>query len=169
MITRSFFICVSILMHAVYGFSQTGELKGLLFDQTTKEGFAAVATVWFPGLKKGTLSDNKGSFFIEEVPTGTHQLKIECIGYRDTVMQVEIQPCRTTALIVNFPIGCHFRSHKGNKCPYCHKSDKAIPIVYGLPSKRMMMLAEKNKMKLAGCQITGCDPKWYCTRDEKEF
>lgn len=158
-----------MLAGTVAGFSQSGEVRGLLFDKTTGNGFASVATIWFPALEKGTSSDMNGNFLIEEVPVGTHQLKIKCIGYRDTVMQVEIQPCLTTTITVNFPIGCHFRNQNGNVCPYCHKNDVAIPIIYGFPSKRMMVLSKKNKLKLAGCQTTGCDPQWYCRKDEREF
>lgn len=169
MIKRSILVCALGLASIVAGFGQGGGIRGVLFDKTTGKGFAAIATIWFPALEKGTSSDMNGNFLIEKVPAGTYQLKIECIGYRDTSMQVEIQPYRTTTLMVNFPIGCHFRNQKGNTCPYCHKSNEAIPIIYGFPSKRMMLLAEKNKLKLAGCQITGCDPQWYCRRDKREF
>ncbi|WP_197070418.1 carboxypeptidase regulatory-like domain-containing protein [Hymenobacter sp. DG25B] len=157
-------------MKITCGFSQTGTLKGRLFNQVEHKGFAGRATVWFPDLGIGTTTDSTGFFAIDEVPIGTHRLKIECIGYRDTtITQVDIPPCQITALNINFPIGCHVLNHRGKTCPVCMKEDQVIPIVYGLPSKRMMERAKNNKIKLAGCQITGCDPQWYCKRDEREF
>jgi hypothetical protein len=59
--------------------------------------------------------------------------------------------------------------------PSCHvcKSKEVIPIVYGLPSPRLIKDAKKGKFFLGGCVVTGNDPNWYCTncgtkwRDER--
>lgn len=54
-------------------------------------------------------------------------------------------------------------------CPVCKKQDQVIPIIYGLPNKRLLRDARKGRVKLGGCEISENAPKWYCKRDKKEF
>ncbi|WP_231403184.1 carboxypeptidase-like regulatory domain-containing protein [Hymenobacter guriensis] len=151
-------------------FAQTGSLQGMLFNRITKQGFSASAQIWFPDLDLGTLSEPDGSFKIYNIPIGVYRLNIKSIGFRDTtIMQVKITSGQATSVNINFPIGCHFNNQKGNECPYCKKQDATIPIVYGFPSNRVMQRAKHNKLKLGGCVTTGCDPHWYCKRDERDF
>jgi hypothetical protein len=54
-------------------------------------------------------------------------------------------------------------------CPNGNHSDNLIPIVYGLPGKKSRRKSENGKIKLDGCIVTGCDPKWYCKQHDLEF
>ena len=54
-------------------------------------------------------------------------------------------------------------------CPVCNKKDEVIPVIYGMPGEKLMRKAEKGKVKLGGCVISGGDRKWYCKRDETWF
>lgn len=50
----------------------------------------AFATVMIEGLKLGVLTDNNGSFHIENVPQGKHNVVVSFIGYRTLFKTVEI-------------------------------------------------------------------------------
>jgi hypothetical protein len=52
-------------------------------------------------------------------------------------------------------------------CPYCREKDEVIPILYGFPSDRGFMRAERGEVYLGG-YIVG-PASYYCKRDDKEF
>lgn len=54
-------------------------------------------------------------------------------------------------------------------CPNCQRKKDVIPIVYGFPMPSTMEKAEKGKIHLGGCCVTGDDPQWYCSECKKEF
>ena len=151
-----------------FGFSQTGSIKGQLHDTIENKGFG-YALVIINDLNKGAQADQNGNFKIEKIPIGKYSIKISNLGNLDKeIQEVEVYKDSTTILNINYPPFCkYYNSNK--ECPICKKEDKVIPIIYGLPSNKMAKKAEKGKMILAGCEITGCDPNWYCKRDEIEF
>jgi hypothetical protein len=59
-------------------------------------------------------------------------------------------------------------SETADKCPNCGSAN-VIRIIYGLPTAEAGSLAEKGKIKLGGCCITGNDPTHYCTDCKCEF
>jgi len=70
----------------------------------------------------------------------------------------------------------HLRGHKPAKrggrngcpvCPYCREKDEVIPILYGFPSDRAFLKAERGEVYLGG-NITG-PTAYYCKRDDREF
>lgn len=58
---------------------------------------------------------------------------------------------------------CNYDS-SSRTCPVCQRSDKVIEIVYGLPMPPL-----RKDVYYAGCEVTCCDPKYYCSRDKKKF
>jgi len=59
--------------------------------------------------------------------------------------------------------------YKTKVCPLCHKSDHVVPYVYGKPSSRLIKMAAKSEIKLAGCSLSNTSPKFYCQTDKLEF
>ncbi len=57
------------------------------------------------------------------------------------------------------------------RTPACLNShtDHVIPIFYGLPSAKVMAKAKAGKLYLGGCQLTGCDPYYYCLTHKREL
>jgi hypothetical protein len=53
-------------------------------------------------------------------------------------------------------------------CPICLHSKYLIPVVYGMPSKKQFMLAQKGKIQLGGCNYN-IGKKYYCKKDAFEF
>jgi hypothetical protein len=50
-------------------------------------------------------------------------------------------------------------------CPVCKSGDKVLDIVYGLPVPPL----RKDVYYDGYCEVTCCDPKYYCLRDKKKF
>lgn len=53
-------------------------------------------------------------------------------------------------------------------CPKCG-SKEVVRIVYGLPSPELMEEANRGKVALGGCCISGNDPQWHCNGCEHEW
>ena len=72
--------------------SQTTVLKGIIFDNQTKETLAG-AVVTANGQK--VYSDLDGNFSINNLCDGKCQLKISLISYEDQVLEVDLQNTKT--------------------------------------------------------------------------
>jgi iron complex outermembrane receptor protein len=68
-------------------FAQTAAITGKV---TGKANPLAYASVGIPRLGLGTLTNRMGIFEIKNIPYGTYQLKISCIGYATSVIKVNI-------------------------------------------------------------------------------
>ena len=53
-------------------------------------------------------------------------------------------------------------------CPNC-KSNKVVPIAYGLPGFEMREEAIKGKIHLGGCMIEDDSPDFHCNECEHEW
>lgn len=49
-------------------------------------------------------------------------------------------------------------------CPACQRGDMVFDIIYGLPVPPL-----RKDAYYAGCEVTCCDPKFYCSRDDEKF
>ena len=150
------------------GFSQTGTIKGRIHDNVENQALP-FANVFLVDKNIGASSDINGYFIIDNIPIGTYDFQIRYVGYPDSVIQNLIVTKDTIInLNINYPPPCQYNKNETN-CPICHKHDKVIPILYGLPSKKLMRQANKGKAFLGGCVISYCEPNWYCKRDKKRF
>ena len=52
-------------------------------------------------------------------------------------------------------------------CPYCHETDEVIPILYGFPTDKAFLLADRGEIYLGGLDISPYN--YYCKRDDREF
>lgn len=157
---------------SLVGLGQNGTLKGIIKDGLSSENSPGISIELLRKLDKkfiaGTVSDSIGKFQIKNIPSGVYDLKFSQIGFNEyTLSDVKISPDSTTFLDIRFP--CPFGEVKSKKeCPLGHK-DEIMKIVYGLPSKKTLKKAEKGKIKLGGCIVTGCDPIWYCKKHKIRF
>jgi hypothetical protein len=51
-------------------------------------------------------------------------------------------------------------------CPVCHKSNSVVPFIYGKPGSRLIKMADKGEVKLAGCSLSNTSPRLYCKTDQ---
>ncbi|RMH16866.1 MAG: SusC/RagA family TonB-linked outer membrane protein, partial [Gemmatimonadetes bacterium] len=56
------------------------------------------AQVFIDALNMGALSNNSGRFLLLNVPVGTHELKVQLIGYEDAVQTVTVSANQTTTV-----------------------------------------------------------------------
>jgi TonB-dependent starch-binding outer membrane protein SusC len=68
---------------------QTGEISGRVFDVRSRQPLSAVQ-VYIPELDIGVLSREDGSFFLANVPVGTHTIRARRIGYADAAMEIVV-------------------------------------------------------------------------------
>jgi hypothetical protein len=48
-------------------------------------------------------------------------------------------------------------------CPQCGSRGHPIPIRYGDPEEETLAKARAGEVHLGGCNVSGNDPRWYCT------
>ena len=149
------------------GYQPYGTIKGHVWD--TVQNKAIGTHLYIPNTNKQTTTDSNGNFLLEHVPEGTYNLKIRTLTYPEkTIEAINIQGDTIIELNILFPPECKY-NHKNMTCPVCNKKDEVVPVVYGMPTEKTMREADQGKVKLGGCVISGCDPKWYCKRDETWF
>ena len=100
--------CIPILAGAalVYAVSAapvlaqaTGTITGIVADQETGQTLES-AQVYFPALSIGGLSNRQGRFLILNVPTGSHELRTEIIGYTSGTQTITVTAGQTTTVEV---------------------------------------------------------------------
>src|SRR5690625_5611456 len=69
--------------------AQTGTLSGVVTDTETGETLIG-ATVMLPELEIGSATDLDGHYQMNNVPTGTHQVRFSYVGYRTVNTTVTI-------------------------------------------------------------------------------
>lgn len=157
-----------ILLGLAFGCQgQSFGFAGRLVEGDTKQKFVGNATILLSqadAVVTGAVSDTAGAFAIKNVKPGIYKVEIKLIGYRtETLEKVEIPAEGIANYTILFPAPCKWHYLK-NKVPACvgGHTDHIIPIVYGLPGKRTMEKAKRGKVYLGGCEVYGCDPKYYC-------
>ncbi len=88
-----FFIFISFLCWLCPGVlfaDKTGNIGGLVFDDTTGTGMAGV-TVKVNHTSLATSSDNNGNFSLHNVPEGTDTITFSILGYEDQKVVVDLK------------------------------------------------------------------------------
>lgn len=159
-------LCLLTFLFVNILFSQVGSLEGKILDRENNQGFPGVILILKDSENKtfGTQTDIEGKYKFENLSAGVYTLKISSIGIRDKIIEnfvIEPKPKEFNQI---FPEPC---AEVSKICPKNH-SDKIIPIVYGLPSKKMQTKSKKGKIKLGGCDPSYCE-KWYCKTHDLNF
>ena len=74
-----------------------GRIIGTVVDRTTGRPVSA-AQVWIPGSAIGTITDARGQFVLANVPAGSHEVRVQNIGYRTVSDQVTLAAGETVTL-----------------------------------------------------------------------
>lgn len=75
-------------------------ISGKAIDKSSQEPLIGV-TIYFPGLKKGTLTDNTGQYRITDIPAGSHKIEARFLSYKTQTQTVRIVTGETT---INFSL-----------------------------------------------------------------
>lgn len=151
---------------------QQGQLSGQILEGNGPAGFPGVTITLqrADSILAGTMAGRNGAFTLPAVPLGTYDLVLKMIGYRTEKREGVQVTLQAQTLVLPFPGPClyTYTKHQRPTCPTGHM-DHLIPMAYGLPSKHTMQRASRGKVRLAGCEVTGCDPRYYCPIHRREL
>jgi expansin (peptidoglycan-binding protein) len=160
-------LCVAQRSHA-----QGTTLTGMVQETESTHGFPAATLLFKQGeaTVTGAGTDSDGHFRVDSISPGTYDVEIQALGFRLRTVRGVIVTAASGPLMLDFPGPCTFL-YSGNRRPACigGHTDHLQPIVYGLPGKKTMTQAKAGKIYLGGCQLTGCDPHYYCPIHQKEL
>ena len=158
---------VLFLIISISSSAQTGVMKGHVSYIEDNNSFSGLTIVLIKDGKElfGAITDKNGDYEIKDIPVGKYDLKISMLGFKSKIIKdIEIKENQNLESLT-FPDPC---VPSERICPHVHK-DYIIPILYGYPTKSQLRKAKKRKIKLGGCVVTNCDPKWFCTKHNIEF
>src|SRR4030095_6185152 len=179
-------ILTIFLFTCLNSFSQAKRIKVILdirpeFIEDFKDG---EVSFWIPNIEQSKpILVSKGEFsaaviYINEDHLNIHvsiwvnydDLNVEKL-YGDCVYISSENLAADSVIHVTCPTICNYNLPIRNlECPKCHKTDKRIPINYGMEIPDW--IAPKQKVFESypgGCTLSGCDPTWYCKRDKTKF
>jgi hypothetical protein len=120
--------------------------------------------------------DSNFNFSFDPLPDGplpdTTEIRITTLGkYKDTtVTNVIIANNKTTHLEILYPPYCEYDKSKNDSiCPVCNKHDQVDRITYEPYPNPPKGKRKRSKYWGEHHFTTGCDPHWYCRRDDKKF
>ncbi|HEY0751584.1 MAG TPA: carboxypeptidase-like regulatory domain-containing protein [Chitinophagaceae bacterium] len=150
---------------SLISFAQRGSIKGQVKSLDPEINLIGLKVLLKQGdlLVAGTLIDSIGNFDFRYLESGTYTIEINSPGSRSLIDTVRVHTSFETAVNLVYPIPCEYVYKKGG-VPACingHK-DQIIPILYGLPTPEGIKKSKKGKLFLGGCEVTDCDPQYYC-------
>jgi hypothetical protein len=119
-------------------------------------------------IKMTTLTDIDGNFKFKDVSPGNYCIKDSGKHYGT----IKVSADKTIKLKIITKFCPYDGSIKNKTCPICHKQNKVIPILYGLlisTNSDSPMKGAGETFIVGGCNVTDCDPNWYCKRDKNKF
>jgi hypothetical protein len=154
---------------ATSSFGQKGSIEGSVVFKLDSTALAG-AFVYINETKSGTKADINGKFKLANLSPGEYELVFEIVGYgKDTLTNVVVNNDSVKKIILGLPPGPCYKNTNSKECPVDGKSKSVIPILYGFPDKKMIRKRDKGKIKLGGCEVTGCEPNWFCKIHQLEF
>lgn len=93
---KRFYLFAMVLIFALPGLSQTGTIKGRIFDKTNNEPLP-FSNIYIEGTDIGSTSDYDGNFIIAAVKPGFYQLTASSLGYEKKMTEeFRVLPGKTT-------------------------------------------------------------------------
>lgn len=162
------FSSIFFILFSLSSIAQNGFIEGEVVYSKNSKGITG-AQIELVETDYETMTIFGGRFLFRKIPEGVYDIKISHEILGDTIISaIEVFSDSVTEMkVIMSPPHCPYL--ETDICPVCRKNDRAIPILYGFPSKRAIEMAEKEELILAGCDISWCDPKWYCKRDKVKY
>lgn len=95
---RTIFAILTISSYSTL-FAQTGDIVGWIRDKESKEALSGASIALADGRNEHT--DDLGRFRINTVPTGKYEMIITYIGYRTTIVPIEVREKEKTEVMVD--------------------------------------------------------------------
>lgn len=148
------------LLFSIAIFAQNIDIKGHITNSKENPNYDEVFIYLINNEKVvlKSIADKNGDFELSNIPTGIYDLKISSFLLQDKIISNFSINSDTKNIEIEYPEPCKVSE---KKCPY-GDFNNIIPVVYGLPNNKLLKKAKKEKVKLGGCILTDCSPKWYC-------
>ncbi|WP_299180759.1 hypothetical protein [uncultured Chryseobacterium sp.] len=105
-------------------------------------------------------------FEFKDLVDGIYKLQVLNEDYKQNIFEIKFSQKLNQIFYVEKL--CKYRENKSKVCPNCKSDKKVVPIFYGLTTGKFMK-QNRNKYHFEGCEISNCDPSWYCKKDKLEF
>ncbi|WP_417871301.1 hypothetical protein [Winogradskyella sp.] len=174
---RNTFCIILIIIGIKFCNAQNGVINGKIIAEIPeeKELIAENTKVILEinGVQKTTVVDKNLNFYFRNLESDSIQISTEPHSYmRELIIIGFLKPNDTIDVKIPYSLSCKYDKSIDNKtCPICKKDDEVIPISYGLTLEieKKEKTKKQKEYKSGGCVTTGCDPNWYCRRDEIDF
>lgn len=156
------------LMHFIDLLGQNTIFKGtiLVNDSFGVRG----GLVIFPLIKDTITIDKTGIIKFDLSDPSKRVFYFTWTGWKSKIFRFDHQYVDSGLIDVKLPDIAYYDEFQNKKlCPLCRLSDEIIPVIYGLPSKKMMRDAKRGKYQLGGCVIMENNSKFFCKKDNFEF
>jgi hypothetical protein len=126
--------------------------------------------VVFPLIKDTLGIDETGIAKIDLSNSSRRIFYFSWTGWKSKVFRFDKKYIDSNLTDVKLPDTSYYKDFRDKKiCPVCLHSNEIIPIVYGLPSKKMIRESRRGKYQLGGCIIMETNPQLFCRKDNFEF
>ena len=165
---KSIFLAINVFI-PLFGLSQQiAKISGVVCD-STGINYVPNATVRFV--------NNDTTFTLEY---GNSQFKLMLTKYLSDTVYVTADGLGETKQYISlkhhedktfrFILPCSCKSIiDSDICPKCKSNKDVTEIIYGYPDDELMKEYEEGKVRLGGCMIGECKPKYYCKKDKLDF
>jgi hypothetical protein len=163
-----FFATISFLIFSTTVFSQNKTFRGtiLLTDSFSVQNGKVV----FPIQSDTLIIDETGVAKINLTEPSNRVFYFLWAGWKSKLFRYETDNCDSAIVEVKIPEKIYYEEfHQKKACPICNDGKYLIPVVYGMPTKKMMRQADKLKIYLAGCIRPGYDIQFYCKKHQFDF
>ncbi len=99
---------LTFLSCGLVAYAQTGSVKGKVVDEVRNPMPGAIVQI--RNLKKGATTKKDGSYVIENIPVGKHELEVSSIGYRTEKKSIQVSVDASTS--IDFKMGLQSVSTK---------------------------------------------------------
>ncbi len=82
-------VFVLLSLEVVAQREKNNTITGNIID--SKHKAIPFATVWINGINKGGVSNAKGQFTIKAIPVGVYDIEVNCLGYKELHLKIEIK------------------------------------------------------------------------------
>ena len=159
---------ITLFLIQTLSHAQNNEFKGHLYIEDSL--LVSGGIIIFP-LTKDTLQIENSDTAIIDLNNSKHRVfYFLWSGWKSKIFRFDSNQSPLNIQKINVPDYQFYKKFEEKKvCPICLKSEFLIPLIYGMPTKKMMKEAKRGKFAIAGCIIHENSPKYYCKLDHFEF
>lgn len=163
---RMVFIII-VFLHTTFLFAQKKWDKKVYINGSP---LSEKAFVFFP-LLNDTIQLNRSMHLVLDTINTKRKLFYCCYNdEKSRIYNLDVDKRIDTVIDFKIPNRSFFDNlYKLKICPLCHKKDSVVLFIYGKPNDKLLKLAEKGEVKLAGCSYSNTSPRMFCKRDNLEF